>query len=281
MLLEARPRTPSQVVRTILQNSADPRLWWGNPALGFLDNVHRQGAGMVKIDRAILSTLKVEPGKLSLGESEGGPALRTLTVENKGPVAVVLNLSHQPALATGGSTFAPGFFVAPAAVAFSASSLTVLAGGTASVDVTITAPAGPNRGQYGGYLVLAPESGGPALRVPYAGFVGDYQSIPVLVPTANNLPWMARRVGSTFFNQPAGASYTLVGEDILYILVHLDHQVRRLRMEVFEADTGKAWHRALELSYLGRNSTATSFFALPWDGQTVSGGKVRVVPNGR
>ena len=28
----------------------------------------------------------------------------------------------------------------------------------------------------------------PAYRVPFAGFKGDYQSIPVLVPTANGFP---------------------------------------------------------------------------------------------
>ena len=71
LLLEARPSTSSQDARTILQNSADPKPWWGNPGLGFLDNVHRQGAGMLDIDDAILSTANVTPGKLSLGESAG------------------------------------------------------------------------------------------------------------------------------------------------------------------------------------------------------------------
>ena len=54
----------------------------GNPGLGFLDNVHRQGAGMLQIDDAIRRTTRVEPGKLSLGESEAGPATQTLTVTN-------------------------------------------------------------------------------------------------------------------------------------------------------------------------------------------------------
>ena len=73
LLLQARPRTPAQAVRGILQNSADPEPWWGNPALGFLDNVHRQGAGMLDIDDAILATTKIEPGKIAAGESESGP----------------------------------------------------------------------------------------------------------------------------------------------------------------------------------------------------------------
>jgi subtilisin family serine protease len=40
LLLEARPYTRAEDVRGILQNSADPKNWWGNPGLGFLDNVH-------------------------------------------------------------------------------------------------------------------------------------------------------------------------------------------------------------------------------------------------
>src|SRR4029434_4862981 len=52
LLLEARPHTPSNAVRSILQNSADPHNGSGNPGLGFLDNVHRQGAGMLDIPGA-------------------------------------------------------------------------------------------------------------------------------------------------------------------------------------------------------------------------------------
>ncbi len=282
LLLDARPNTPAQVVRSILQNSADPALWWGNPGLGFLDNVHRQGAGMLDIDDAILATTEIEPGKLALGESEGGPAVQTLTIDNNGPTDVTYNLLHVPALSTRGSTFAPSFTTGFASVAFSASSVTVPAGGTATVDVTITAnPALADRSQYGGYIVFTPQGGGQVYRVPYAGFKGDYQSILVLNPTPFGFPWLAKLSGGFFFNQPGGATYTLTGDDIPFILVHLDHQVRRLRMEVFDANTGKAWHRALDLAFVGRNSTSTSFFALPWDGTTANGDKVNVVPDGQ
>ncbi|OFX34754.1 MAG: peptidase S8 [Armatimonadetes bacterium RBG_16_67_12] len=295
LLLQARPRTPSQIVRTILQNSADPKNWWGNPALGFLDNVHRQGAGMLDIDDAILATTKIEPGKLSLGESEAGPAQRTLTIENNGPAPVTYNLSHQPALATGPNTFTPAFFNAPATVAFSPPSVTVPAGATATVNVTITAPAGlADRSMYGGYIVFTPTTPGQVYRVPYAGFKGDYQSIQAVTPTASGFPWLAKLtactkfvgpdcvLGGVYANQAVGATYTLAdGFNVPYILVHLDHQVRKLRMEVFDANTGRAEGRALDLDYVGRNSMATSFFALPWDGMTMRGQNVRVVPDGQ
>jgi minor extracellular serine protease Vpr len=280
LLLEARPSTPSQAVRGILQNSADPKVWWGNPGLGFLDNVHRQGAGMLDIPGAILSTTQIEPAKLSLGESEAGPATRTLSIENKGQLPVVYNLSHAPALSTGGSTFAPSFFTGFASVAFNPASISVPAGGTATVDVVITANPGLlDRSQYGGYIVFTPQGVGQVSRVPYAGFKGDYQSILVLNPAASGFGNPILRPSLTVgasepvtFNPDAG--------EVAWILVHLDHQVRRLRMEVFDANTGRTWHRALDLDYVGRNSTSTAFFGLAWDGLTMNGRRINVLPDG-
>lgn len=282
LLLEARPNTPPAAVRTILQNNASPIAWWGNPTLGFLDNVHRQGAGLVQIVDAVLSTTKVEPGKLALGESQAGPATRTLTIENNGPAAVTYDLGHVAALATGPNTFVPAFFNAPAAVAFSAPSVTVPAGGTATVDVTVTAPiALADKGVYGGYIVITPQGGGLDVKVPYAGFKGDYQSIQVLVPTVNNYPWLARQVGAGFVQAAPDPTYTMVGTDIPFITAHLDHQAREVRIEVFDAISGKAWHRSFQDDYLPRNSGAATFFAFAFDGQTVSGNKAYTVPDGQ
>ena len=281
LLLEARPHMSPQAVRGILQNSADPKPWFGNPALGFLDNAHRQGAGMLDIEGAIVSTTRVEPSKLSLGESEAGPVTQTLTVTNDGPADVTYTLSHAPALSTGANTFTPAFFTGFASVTFSAPSVTVPAGGSATVDVTITANAAlADRSMYSGYIVLT-STGGAVSRVPYAGFKGDYQSITVLAPTANGFPWLAKLVGSSFLKQSLGATYTLQGNDVPFFLVHLDHQSRRLRMTVNEVATGKSWHRVFDEEYVGRTSTATGFFALSWDGTTQGGKQQYTVPNGQ
>ena len=281
LLLEARPNTPANAVRSLLQNYSVPHVWSGNPALGFLDLAHRQGAGMLQIADAITSTVKVEPGKLSLGESEAGPVTRTLTVRNDGPAAVTFNLSHNPALASNG-TYTLSFFNAPATATWSAPALTVPAGGTATIDVTVSPNAGlADKSLYGGYLVLTPQGGGREVRVPYSGFKGDYQSIKILVPTVNGFPWLAKVTGATLANQPAGATYSMQGDDVPFFVVHFDHQVRQLLIEIFDADTGKAWHRAVSQDYVGRNSGAATFFSFAWDGQTTAGNKTYTVPNGR
>ena len=154
--------------------------------------------------------------------------------------------------------------------------------GVATFDVTIAPNGGlADRSLYGGYVVLTPQGPGRTYRVPFAGYKGDYQSTQVLVPTVNGFPWLAKLTGAGYVNQPAGATYTLVGNDIPFFLVHLDHQSRRLRLEVTDAVTGKSWHRALDEQYLGRNSGAATFFALSWDGETRAGNKVYTVPDGQ
>jgi hypothetical protein len=241
---------------------------------------------MLDIDDAILATTLVTPGKLSLGESQAGPQTRTLTVRNSGAAPVTYDLSHVGALATGPNTFAVSFFNAPASVAFSAPNVTIPAGGSATVDVTITVNAGlADRSQYGGYIVFTPQGGGQVYRVPYAGFKGDYQSTQVLVPTAAGFPLVGRAtacirvvdgecVGGSFTVPPANYVYNLTSIfEQPSILLHLDHQARMLQMQIVDAATGQPVHpvfnKFVEEDYLPRNSTSTSFFAYTWDGTRI------------
>lgn len=288
LLLQARPRLSVDEVRTLMQNSADPKAWGANPALGFLDNVHRQGAGMLDIPSAIAGKVTVEPSEIALGESEFGNAQRKLRISNRGHASVTYDLSHEPALATGPFTFvqAPGlsFFDAPATVSFNRTTVTVGSDDRrgrhghghghddddeATVKVTIAAPADAaldDRGLYGGYIVLTPRGGGATLRVPFAGFKGDYQAIRVLEPTVNGFPWLAKLSGTTLSNQPAGATYTLIGDDIPYFLLHLDHHSETVLLEALDAATGDVRGRVSLEEWVTRNSSPTGFFAYTWDG---------------
>ena len=279
LLLQANPHIPSQQMRDILQNSADPTLWWFIPGLGFLDNVHRQGAGMVDVDDAITATTWITPGKIAAGEGEAGPFSQMLQIENKGDMAVTYDLSYVNALSTGG-VITPGFYLSNAFVDFNKASVTVQPGGQANVKATIYPATGPVNGQYGGYIVFTPQGGGQAYRVPFAGFVGDYQGIETLAHPAD-LPWLTRLDGGSFvqLTDPSDWTFTMQGDDIPFFLVHFDHQPEKFRMEVFSAK-GKNWHRAYDEQFLPRNSTSTSFFVFPFDGFTMSGKKIHMVPDG-
>ncbi|MEX0899911.1 MAG: S8 family serine peptidase [Gammaproteobacteria bacterium] len=300
-LLQSEPGLAPADVLTRLQNTAQPVLWWGNPGLGFLDNVHRQGAGHVRIDRAIGATSRVSPARLPLGESvASGRHKMKLDVSNSGTEAVTYAVHHEPALATSPlahsvtGRFGPfqfGFY-ASLATLDAASSVTVAAGGTTSVQVEVVEPEGlPDKGLYGGYVVFTPDNGGDVIRVPYAGFKGDYQTLEVLQPASNfAFPWLAQLVGTSYQNRPAGQVYTMVGNDIPFFLFHLAHQSRNLKMTVRAVgNNSRNWHSILDVDYMRRNggdnpaALADSFYAVSWDGLVFnpSGKKVFVVPNGQ
>ena len=287
LLLQAKPDTPAMAVRSVLQNSADPKNWFGNPNLGFLDNVHRQGAGMVDVDDSITATTYITPGKIATGEGETGPFMQTLTVHNNGTEAVTYQLSAVNALSTGG-IITPSFFLGDASVSFSSDTLTVAAGGSASVDATITPATQPVNGQYGGYIVFTPEDTGQTYRVPFAGFVGDYQAIQVLAPTANGFPWLAQLEDGFYNNCTMDCSYSMQGDDVPWFLIHFDHHARYMEMNILHAGSMQpvhpVFHKTNVFDYLPRNSTATGFFTFSWDGTRIHSnggkGKTKVVPNG-
>jgi subtilisin family serine protease len=315
LLLQARPRTSPEEVQERLQNSARPHPF-GSVTSTFIDAVHRQGAGMLQIDDAVLSGTVVEPSSLALGAIESGSVTRWLRLrqddadddghrhswrrhgrhdgderddeaDDDDDTPVTYTLGHQPATATGADTFSISLFASYATVAFSQPTVTL--GGhrhshdDVRVGVTITPPGSSSPAKlFGGYITLTPSDGGPVLRVPYAGYNGDYQAIQALTPTPNNFPWLAKVVGTNLVNQPAGATFTMQGDDVPFILFHLNHQVTEFKLEVFDVATGQSVHLADDEQFVGRNSTATEAFVITWDGTTFKhrSGTATAVPNG-
>jgi hypothetical protein len=128
--------------------------------------------------------------------------------------------------------------------------------------------------------------------------MGDYQSLPVLTSTSCGLPAVFQiRAGASDGCLGAGisrlgasgAAFTLRGRDFPILFFHLNHQVRKLNLQVFKAD-GSAVHPVFNYvdqeQYLARNSTAAGFFEIDWDGmrsQDNGGGNGdhrKAVPNG-
>lgn len=296
LLLQARPDLKAHEVRDVLQNSADPQAWWGNPDLGYPDNVHRQGAGMVDVPGAVLATTTVTPGKLSLGATQG-TVTETVTIANDGDEEAVYELGHEVALGTHGNTFTPGYNDAFAEVSFDSDKVTVAAGESVEVEVTVTPPARDFVQMiYGGYVTVD-RVGGETYRVPYAAYNGDYQEIEAMTPITDaeggtfDLPWLTKITecgsfsglecadddGGTFQNQPDGATYTMEWvdglPDVPYVIAHFDHHVTTLEMVVIDERTGRPVHPnrnvGVSVDYVHRNATGTSFFSYPWDGTVV------------
>jgi len=304
LILQAKNKEISPaMVRTLLMNTALPKGLNVQPAAG-LEPTWRQGAGLAQIVNAVTTPAWVSPSKISLGEGTGGAS--QLTVTNGGTAPVTYDLSEVTTVGTGPSTMAGtvypfnfSYLGGSNTATFGSPSVTVPAGGSAAVNVNIQAGAWRDKSLYGGYVVLTPRDGGVTLRVPYVGFFGDYQSLPVLTAANCGLPAVFQvRAGSgdsclgggISRLGAAGATFTLRGSDFPILLFHLNHQVRKLNIQVFKAD-GSAVHPVFnyitQQEFLGRNSTATSFFEFDWDGTRSHDAGVgnadhrKVVPNGR
>ncbi|MEU2947192.1 S8 family serine peptidase [Nocardiopsis alba] len=294
LLLEARPDLEAHQVRDVLQNSADPKRWWGNPDLDALDNVHRQGAGMLDVPGAVLATTSLSPGKLALGATEG-PVTETVTITNDGDAETTYEISHAPALGTHGDTFEPRFNDSYAEASFDSTEVTVAAGASASVEVTFTPPADElHQMIYGGYVEVTEVDGEKeTYRVPYAAYNGDYQAIEAMTPitdgdgVTHDLPWLTRMTdcavlsgldcsgdGGSYENRADGETYTLGVvdglPDVPYVIAHFDHHVTKLEMTVVDERTGRPVHPdrnvAVSVDYVNRSANGTAFFAYPWDG---------------
>jgi minor extracellular serine protease Vpr len=313
LMLEARPDISPREVERRLQNTARPHLSL-NPVLGFLDVVHRQGAGMLQVDDAITAEAIVSPSSLALGEIESASVTRMLRVklsdedrhgrsrgrgrghgghggddDDDDHEGVTYTLSHTPAFSTGSNTFVPAFIAAAATVTFNRPTVAVGRdhrgrGGDdddgVSFVVTVTPPAQATGARlFGGYITLTPDDGTAVLRVPYMGYSGDYQAIRVL--TLAGFPLLGRLTPNGFITQPGGGTFTMLGNDVPFILLHLNHQVANLKLEVFDAN-GNSVNFADDEDFLPRNQAVSGFFAVAWDGTTVKrqGGRVRTLPNG-
>jgi hypothetical protein len=296
--------SPAQV-RTLLMNTASPKGFNLAPTAG-LEPTWRQGAGLAQIVPAVQTPAWVTPSKFSLGEGNGGSA--QLTITNDGSTPVTYDLSQVSTIGTGPSTAAGAvypfnFSYLPGAdtATFSSPSVTVGPSSSATFTVNIAAGAWRDKSLYGGYVVLTPRDGGDTLSVPYVGFKGDYQSLPVLTNAGCNLPAVFQLKAGASDSCPAlagaaiqrigasGGTFTLQGGDIPILLYHLNHQVRRLNVQVYKADGSPVhpvFNYATQLEYLPRNSAAATFFEFDWNGtrsQDNGGGNGdhrKVVPNG-
>ncbi|MGW0709447.1 S8 family peptidase [Streptomyces sp. NPDC002643] len=93
------------------------------------------GAGQIRVDRAVAQTVVAEPASLDLPlqqwpHTDDTPVTRKLTYRNSGTKAITLNLT--------GTAHDPKYKAAPAGfLSLGADQVTVPAGGSASVDVTV------------------------------------------------------------------------------------------------------------------------------------------------
>jgi minor extracellular serine protease Vpr len=303
LYLQGHSGASPTAVRTALQNSAKPVQFATFPQ--FRDSTARQGAGLLDIAAAAQEKTAISPGKISLGDQS--PVTTRLTLTNGRATPITYNLTAPGDTVSPGPSsnpaviypFAFSNFVAANTVTFSSSSVTVPAGGQATVDVTIAPDSTlPAKTLYGGYVILTNAAvATEKLRVPYLGFKGDYQSLPVITAGGCNLPMLARFGSNTdtiecpaapniagLIGQPSGGIWEQPKRDPIILLYHFNHQSANYTLTLLDAATGQpvtvgGRNPIVEsVDLVPRNSTSVGFFGSVWDGTlafTTGNGKLQ------
>lgn len=287
LLLQANPKLPAKDVRTTLMNTATLRYY--RNAAGKLvnapDYVARQGAGMLNIVNAYANEVHATPPKLSLGDSATfATRTKVVVLKNDSDRDAIYLAEHVPALTLSGTTLAPKPSDEVATMTLNGQSVdggktlrvVVPAHGETELNVVITPPAGAqDMSQYGGYISLT-SSVVPDLVVPYGGFKGDYRSMPaygklIAGKSVFATPILFDEVEDALYARDAVPEtmpdYTFKDVEVTdsdgkktnvfdapYLWVNLTQQVRRLTVEVLDAN-GTVVRTIRNDQYLGRSCT--------------------------
>jgi minor extracellular serine protease Vpr len=233
LLLQAKPELKGKTtkVRELLQTTGALAASSQDPMSGALEPVHHQGGGLIQIATALTTEQTVSPGKISLGEGTAGPKTTSITLTNTSNKPVTYTITKSDGVATLGSLISDSFFRNASATMSAPKTVTVPAKGKATVKVKITPSSKPATAIYGGWVTFT-AAGATTLHVPFAGMVGDYQSVKVL--TGDGLPTLAQLDATGNLAPVSGHPvYTMQNFDYPFVLLHLDYPVSDLRLDIF------------------------------------------------
>ena len=285
LYLQAHPGTSPLGVRTALQNSADPIAF---TSTSFADSTARAGAGLLDIPGAISASSAITPSKVAFGQVTGSSANATITIRNSGAAAQTYTLSSIGAVAplpsaTTNYPYTFGLTLGPGATFPNGSSVTVQPGNSAEVPISVNIAGAPTGMLFSGWVFAQSSSG--TVSVPFLGFAGNYQSLPVITGGGCTLPTLARFGGANdsitcntgvapiagLIRQGAGSVYEQPKRDPIVVLYHFHHQSASYTLTLLDAagnpvTVGGRVPTIESVSLVARNSGPTTFFGSVWDG---------------
>ncbi|WP_432102383.1 S8 family serine peptidase [Streptomyces sp. bgisy091] len=282
LLLQKNPGLTPPQVRTALQNTATPLAMTGDPERGD-QPVAQQGAGRIDAVAAVAAVSRggatASPSELPLGDLEGRPVIRRITVRNDSDRAQSYTVRHRAAVSA-----APPYTSewqaddrAGAGRVLGPDRVTVRPRSSASVLVLVTQPRGVVEGTlFGGWFEFVPQGAGthPTLRVPYQGLAGDYDAVTAVNPTftaintAIDNPSLRPGVFSFGKNLPLDVDLTdasTTNDSAAVMLSHGFPLLERLRLQVLDP-SGRVVATPRDDSWVTRNSGAgTGMEFYSWD----------------
>lgn len=287
LLLAERPGLTPREIRGILQNTAEPLAFTGDHARG-AQPVAQQGAGRVNALGALAAAGRTAatatPSELPLGDTEGRPAVRRITVHNPAAHAVTYTLTHTAAISAKPpytSAWVAEDTGARAGIA-GHGRLTVPAHGSRTATVVLREPQGVPQGTlYGGWIDITAQGSETAeARVPYQGVTGDLDAVSVFNPTF-------KEVNTTLDNPALRPAYFSFGtsvpvtvdlsneattDDAAWLMLsHGFPLLERMRVQAVDA-RGRVVATPYDESWVTRNSGAgTGMDFYSWDAKLADG----------
>ncbi|CAE6458099.1 unnamed protein product [Rhizoctonia solani] len=246
LLLQVKGKSAdmAKAARSIFQNSAIPvRNVTDNP---LLDTASHQGAGLINVYDAIMNAGRLLPAELLLNDTANFKGVHILRLNNCGKKSMTYTFTHVPA---GTAITVHGIEVIPepvpltdnfATVKINPSQITVPAGATVSVNVTISPPAGLNPATfpvYSGYI-KAIGSDNTTLQSTYIGVAAKLKDAKVLDDTdayfGVKLPLLMDGEGKPV--PPKGSvKYTMQGNSTPLVIYRLVQGTPLLRLDLIDS----------------------------------------------
>ncbi|KAG0198009.1 hypothetical protein BGX33_000186 [Mortierella sp. NVP41] len=263
LMLQAKPTVDRREVLNRLQIYAKPGLYKDTK---IMDSVARQGAGMVHVFDAIRGQAIVESTRLALNDTDNTMSSYTLTVTNLYDVAETFAISHVPAYSVLGFTPSgqPSDKIsydesAAELVIDKGKELRLEPGDSGTFTFHFKAPSNldiQSHWIYSGYIKITPSNTSlPAM-----------QNYPIVVG-----PTLEGRLMTITFGEEQPRSYTIVGRNIVTMLLKISNLMRNLQIYVMDAMTQRVIGIVLvDGEYIGRtDSVKSKFFVVPWAGRMI------------
>jgi subtilisin family serine protease len=191
LIAQVRKTFDPATIENLLSSTANPQLFNdGTAAYPVLAPIPQQGGGLIQAYEAAYSPVLLSVSSLAFNDTDNFVGTKSFTLKNVGPKDITYSLGNVGAAT--GYTLVAGTIYADtfpnelngqfATLAFSPSSVSVLAGGSATVEVTVTPPAGLDASRlpvWSGYISMN-GTDGSSLSLPYQGVSGSMHSATVL-----------------------------------------------------------------------------------------------------
>ncbi|KAG6107516.1 hypothetical protein E4U13_006917 [Claviceps humidiphila] len=289
LIAEVRGTLDPKLMTNLLSSTAKPSPFSdGHKVFSELAPAPQQGGGIVQAYDAAYATSLLSPASLSFNDTDHLATNLNFTITNKGSGAVTYKLGQVPSItmytlstdAVNPMTFPNEAVNAQASLSFSQNSITLPAGHSAVVGVTVKPAAGvinPKRlALWSGYVTVN-GTDGSVLSMPYQGLTGSLRKATVL---ASDQAWVYHSSDSTDFTRsPDEFTYMVPKagtsnghDDLPAIGVNLALGSSLLHIDVVPVGNGTETAKSIGEPFgLPSRLNERGWSSFPWDGKLQSG----------